>query len=65
MKTKLKTTRTLTVKQYPWLDNDIPEGTTVYRYFGNKYGCISHNGIGVTLVEGEEPFFEVPRDSVV
>jgi hypothetical protein len=65
MKTKLKTTRTLTVEQHPWLDNDIKQGTTVYRYFGNKYGCIGPNGIGVTLVEGKEPFFEVPIDSVI
>lgn len=63
-KHKFKTTRNITKAECPWIDKDVQAGTTVYQYFGPKYGCTG-NGIAVTLKEGKEPFFEVPKDAVV
>jgi len=36
----------------------------VYKYSGCTYGCITDTGIAVTEVEGETPFFEVPKSAV-
>jgi len=60
----MKTVREITTQECPWLDDDIPEGTEVFLYHGCTYGCISSNGIAVSLVEGQVPFFQVPTDSV-
>lgn len=57
--------RDLTPEDCHWLDGTITKGTLVYHYTGYTYGCISRNGIAVSLVLGETPFFEVPNDSVV
>jgi hypothetical protein len=40
--------RTVTQEECPWLDADLPEGTTVWSYTGYDYGVISPNGIAVT-----------------
>lgn len=57
--------RDLKKSKYPWLDNDIEKGTVVYRYYGCTYGCISPNGIAVSMEENEPPFLEIPSDSFI
>lgn len=57
-------TRNVTVSECPWLDNDIEEGTIVHRYKGYTYGCISDNGIAVTLKPDTLPCMELPIDSL-
>ena len=58
--------RTVTKKECPWLDQDLPKGFIVYNYVGYTYGCISRDGKAVSLKDdpkAQEPFFEIPRDS--
>ena len=40
---------------------DLPKGSIVFEYGGCTYGCISSNGIAVTLKPDKTPFFEVPK----
>ena len=61
---ELVTVRRITRQECPWLDADIDEGTRVFAYWGNTYGCISDTGIAVTMKRGETPFMEVPKDAV-
>lgn len=60
---KYKLNRTVTKEECNWLDGDIPEGTIVYRFYGATYGCIGP-GIAVSYQEGQNPFFEMPYDSL-
>lgn len=55
-----KVTRDITPKECPWLDKTIVTGTIVHEYNGYTYGCIAPEGIAVTTVKDETPFFEVP-----
>lgn len=57
------TTRPITISECPWLDADIPEGTTLWTYDDHAYGCISPNGRAVSAKAAETPFFEIPQDS--
>lgn len=59
----MKLTRTVTREECPWLDADLPEGTTVYNYTGCTYGCISWQGKAVSIEENG-PFLEVPRSAL-
>lgn len=59
----MRTKRVITKDECPWLDENIPKGTTVYEYCGCTYGCVD-SGIPVTFKDGETPFFEIPKDSV-
>ncbi len=63
--TKIKLTRTLTVAEFPWLQNDLLEGTELFVFTGPTYGCISKNGIAVSLEYNQTPYFEVPKEFVV
>jgi hypothetical protein len=38
-----------------------PKGTIVWEYSGCTYGVISNEGIAVTLLAGQTPFFEIPK----
>lgn len=58
------TTRLITIKECPWLHKHIPEGTTVFQYFGCTYGCIEKGGVAVTDVDGKIPFYEIPANAV-
>lgn len=59
------TRHTLTVAEHPWLDRDIPAGSTVYLYEGCTYGCVSSDGEAITLTnEPLSTFYEVPLGSV-
>lgn len=57
-------TRDISKEEYHWLDNDIKKGTIVYEFKGVTYGCISDNGIPVSLEKDTTPFFEVPLNAV-
>jgi hypothetical protein len=57
------TTRDITTAECPWLGNDIPAGTHLYRFTGITYGCISPEGTAVSEENGVNPFFEIPDDS--
>ena len=60
-----KVVRDITREECDWLDKDIKEDTIVYKFYGVTYGCISSNGIAVTLSsEGDNPFFELQYDSL-
>ena len=54
----------LNVKDYPWLDETLPEGLAVFAYLGCTYGCISDNGVAVCLEPNSSPFTEIPAESV-
>lgn len=60
---KIITNRNITVDECPWLGEDIPAETELFIFRGCTYGCISPAGIAACEVEGENPFFEIPRDS--
>lgn len=51
-------------EECPWLDEDLPKGTQVFKSTGPTYGVIGPSGIAVSMQPGEEPFFEVPADAV-
>jgi hypothetical protein len=57
-------TRTLTIKECGWLEKPIKKGTIVFEFNGYTYGCISENGIAVSMIPNENPFFEVPLSAV-
>lgn len=57
------TTREITTEECPWLGNNIPAGTFLYRYNGLTYGCITPEGTAASEEEGVTPFFEIPDDS--
>lgn len=59
-----KTTRDITTKECSWLNDTILKDTTVFSYQGCTYGCLSSNGVAVSFDDGEEPFFELPEDSL-
>ena len=40
------------------------KGDKVFSFSGCTYGCIGPGGRAVTEVEGEGPFFEMPRDAL-
>jgi hypothetical protein len=56
--------RDVTIEECYWLNEDLKEGTVIYRYLDCTYGCISSEGVAVTLKENEDPFMEVPWDAV-
>ena len=64
MSKQIKLNRDLSPTDFPWLSRPYIKGEIVYLYNGVTYGCIGHNGIAVSEVENETPFFEIPRDAV-
>lgn len=50
--------------EHPWLDRDFKTGEIVFSYPSCTYGCISHIGIACTEIKDEDPFFELPLDSL-
>jgi len=57
-------TRDVTQNECPWLDADLPKGTTVWSYDGYTYHVVSPAGIAVSAKAAEMPFFEIPADAV-
>lgn len=57
-------TRDVRISECPWLSFPMRKGATVYAYYGYTYGCITHGGVAVSLVEGETPFFQLPREAL-
>lgn len=56
-------TRDVTRKECQWLQEDVKAGTIVYVFHGPTFGCIAA-GKAVTLVDGQNPFFELPLDAL-
>lgn len=64
MSMHLVTTRTVTVDECPWLDEDLPEGTNLVRFTKTTYGCVNYNkGVACSYTD-DYPFFEVPIDAL-
>ncbi len=57
-------TRTVTRRECDWLENDLPEGTRVFRHTGQKFGISSPNHIQVTLQPHTEPHFSIPENAI-
>lgn len=53
----------LTPEKYHWIRETIPAGAEVEEFRGCTYGCISPEGIAVSL-KGQDHFTEVPVDAV-
>jgi len=62
--TLYKVTRDVTKEECFWLDETVIKGTIVYPFYGCTYGCISDNGIAVSLISDVNPFFELPLNSL-
>lgn len=55
-------TRDVTQEECHWLSRSFKAGEVVHRYDGCTYGCV---GAGVACsVDGETPFFELPRNAL-
>lgn len=62
---QLYLTREVTIEECDWLDKNIKSGTIVYKFYGTTYGCVGSSGMAVTFSkEGDNPFFELPYDSL-
>lgn len=57
---KYEVLRDVTTDECHWLKEDVKAGTIVYKYNGATYGCIGPGGVACCMVEGENPFFELP-----
>ena len=62
---KIKLTKSLSTKEYPWLKRELIAGEEFYVYKGPTYGCISRNGIAVSEIWDTNPYFEVPKEFIV
>ena len=52
-------------EEHNYLGRDAKTGEIFYRCILPTYNCVdTHNGIALTEVQGEYPFFEFPRDAV-
>lgn len=56
--------RDVTTQECSWLPRDLLAGEEVFEWHGATYGCITPNGIAISLVQGEHPFYEIPLDAV-
>lgn len=61
---KLTLTRDITKEECSWLDRDYKKGEEVYDYHGCVYGCVGFDGLAVTEVEDQTPFFELPKEAL-
>ena len=62
---KLKVTRDITPAECPWLgERTFAAGDIVFSFHKATYGAIGPYGRAVSLVDGEHPFIELPRDAL-
>ncbi|NHI95038.1 MAG: hypothetical protein EAX96_21285 [Candidatus Lokiarchaeota archaeon] len=61
---KYKLRYLVTQDDCPWLEKDIEKGTIVYEYCGCTYGCVSQNGVPITIVPNEVPFIEIQKSAL-
>jgi len=54
----------LSKDQYPYLDNDMRAGMVVFEFLDQTFGCISPQGIAVSLEKNSYPFVELPIHAV-
>ena len=60
----IKLIRDVTIEECGWLERDFKNGDIVYKFNGATYNCISENGIACSEKLNENPFFELPLDSI-
>jgi hypothetical protein len=60
-KFKIKLIRDVTPEEFPFLDEPIKKGETVYLYLGPTFLCCND---AYTLIPNETPFFELPHSLV-
>lgn len=61
---KVKIIKSMTIKEFPWLENDLKIDEEFFIFKGPTYGCISKKGIAVSKDLNKNPFFEVPKEFV-
>lgn len=61
---RLQLIRDVTQKECSWLPHTFWEGDWVYEYEGCTYGCITPNGIAITIIPDKTPFYEIPLSAV-
>ncbi len=62
---KMQLIRNVTTNECGWLNKSLKKGEIVYRYMGNTFGCISSDGVAVSIEKDKKPFFELPENAVV
>lgn len=50
--------------EFPYLKKDFSKDKIVYLFEDPTYGCITKNGTAFSERYNENPFFELPNDSV-
>lgn len=51
-------------EEHNYAGRDVTKGEEFYRFFGATYGCVdTYNGVPLSEVDGEYPFFEFPVDA--
>ncbi len=48
-----------------YADKDYFKGDIIFKYSGCTYGCVSDDGMAMCEIEGEGPFFQMPRDALM
>lgn len=62
--TKYILTKNINQSDFAHLKRSFSKGEIVYLFEGPTYGCISKNGKAFSETYNENPFFELPIDSV-
>ena len=62
---KAKVLITVCASEHHWLDRNYIKGEELFVYEKYTFGLISKHGVACTLRKGEEPFFEMPRKSIM
>ncbi len=58
--------REVTQEECPWLPRTLEPNEVLFRFTQQTYGaCSSENGMPVSFVKDEYPFFQVPRDALI
>ncbi len=57
-------TRAVTTQECDWLEDSIEPGKEVFQYTGPTYGCIGGQGVAVTDLPEQLPFYELPGDAI-
>lgn len=57
-------TRTISVRECPWLGHSLPAGALLWSWEGLTYGSVSRDGKAMSRQQATFPFFEVPWDAL-
>ena len=61
---KYKVIRDVNVQECDWLEEDIPFGTELHRYFGTTWDNVKEGCMAVEFEKGSRDFFSIPMDAV-